>query len=199
MQLGRQQLRGRIRRAALLDSALDLIAEGGVQALTHRQVSKRAGMPPATAGYYFPTKDELVEQALLHYVHGREGRLSRVLKEASVGAVDPADLCRRVIGAMVEAQAKTLVLEQETYLEASRRPALHQALADSLVAMATLCEPVLARIGTFDPVMAGRCLASVIDGLALHRSLGLLDEEADAVLIEGLVQVLSSPAPFPAA
>lgn len=198
MTVGQQQLRGRIRRAALLDAALEVIAAGGIAALTHREVSRRAGMPPATTGYYFPTKDELVEQALLHHVRRRAARLARVVEEASAGATEPADLCRRVVVAMVQAQSDTLVLEQETYLEASRRPTLRQEVARSLEDMARVCEPVLARIGTFDPVMAGRCLASVIDGLALHRALHLLDAEADAVLIEGLVQVLSSSAPFPA-
>ncbi|MFI5426371.1 TetR/AcrR family transcriptional regulator [Aeromicrobium sp. UC242_57] len=57
------QERSRARREALLDAAIDLFAEGGSRAITHRAVAARAGLPSATTTYYFESIDELIRAA----------------------------------------------------------------------------------------------------------------------------------------
>src|SRR6476660_7553581 len=52
------------RRAALLEAAAQLTAEVGADAVTHRAVAARAGVPLSTTSYFFSSIDELVTEAL---------------------------------------------------------------------------------------------------------------------------------------
>ncbi len=54
------------RREELLNSVVDVIAEGGLAAATMRSVAERADVSLALVQYYFRTKDELLEAAFLH-------------------------------------------------------------------------------------------------------------------------------------
>ncbi len=47
-------------REDVLDSAVALARESGLQELTFRSVGRRAGIPDRTVVYYFPTKDQLI-------------------------------------------------------------------------------------------------------------------------------------------
>ncbi len=58
------QERSRLRRDELLAAAIELFAEGGSRAITHRAVAARAGLPSATTTYYFESIDELIREAL---------------------------------------------------------------------------------------------------------------------------------------
>ena len=62
----------RDRRALLADAAIDLLAEEGMRALTHRAVDARAGLPLGTTSAYFRTR-----QALLTAVVKRLSDLDR--------------------------------------------------------------------------------------------------------------------------
>jgi AcrR family transcriptional regulator len=62
---GRQEHRPMAeRREQLLDAAVEVMRDGGVQALTTRSVTTRAGLPHGAFHYCFASKDDLV-QALL--------------------------------------------------------------------------------------------------------------------------------------
>ncbi|GAA0918395.1 TetR/AcrR family transcriptional regulator [Nonomuraea longicatena] len=57
------QARAVHRRAALLDAAAALLAEGGSAAVSHRAVAQRAALPLAATTYYFASRDELIAEA----------------------------------------------------------------------------------------------------------------------------------------
>ncbi len=63
---------GEDRRAAILDSALNLFAEHGVAGTTIAQIAKQAGVTPAMVHYYFGNRegvvDALVEEKLVFVV-----------------------------------------------------------------------------------------------------------------------------------
>lgn len=65
------------RRAVLADAAIDVVAEDGMRALTHRAVDARAGLPTGTTSAYFRTR-----QALLTALVRRLAELDRVELEA---------------------------------------------------------------------------------------------------------------------
>ena len=46
----------------MLDAALEVVGEGGVQGLSLREVAKRAGVSHAAPYHHFPTKDSLVAE-----------------------------------------------------------------------------------------------------------------------------------------
>lgn len=65
------------RRAVLADAAIDVVAEDGMRALTHRAVDARAGLPTGTTSAYFRTR-----QALLTALVRRLAELDRIELEA---------------------------------------------------------------------------------------------------------------------
>lgn len=62
--------KGERRRQALVEAAAALLVEGGFDAVRHRAVAERAGLPLASTTYYFDSLDELVVAAVEH--HGRD-------------------------------------------------------------------------------------------------------------------------------
>jgi AcrR family transcriptional regulator len=52
------------RRGALVSAAAELLCEGGFEAVRHRAVARRAGLPLASTTYYFSSLDELVGNAV---------------------------------------------------------------------------------------------------------------------------------------
>ncbi|MGN0100195.1 MAG: TetR/AcrR family transcriptional regulator [Dietzia sp.] len=69
-------------------AAADLIAEGGVEALTHRAVAARAGVAVGTTTRYFATIDDLRRHAL-EYLADRVDRDLAELAEGLAAADDP--------------------------------------------------------------------------------------------------------------
>lgn len=51
------------RRTALVDAAIEVLADQGARGLTFRAVDQRAGVPTGTASNYFPNRDALLVQA----------------------------------------------------------------------------------------------------------------------------------------
>ena len=56
--------KGQARRNALLDAVLTVLERDGASAVTHRAVASEAGVPVASATYYFATLDDLYLSAL---------------------------------------------------------------------------------------------------------------------------------------
>jgi len=56
--------KGERRRYALVSAAADLLCEGGFDAVRHRAVARRAGLPLASTTYYFSSLDDLIEKAV---------------------------------------------------------------------------------------------------------------------------------------
>ena len=69
-------------------AAADLIAEGGVEALTHRAVAARAGVAVGTTTRYFATIDDLRRHALEYLAESVDQDLAK-LAEGLAAADDP--------------------------------------------------------------------------------------------------------------
>ena len=61
-----QQERRAASRTALLDAAVDCLAEDGYASLTTRRVAERAGVSQGTQMHYFPTKTQFLTEAIRH-------------------------------------------------------------------------------------------------------------------------------------
>src|SRR4051812_49583078 len=59
--------KGERRRQALVEAAIGLLVDGGFDAVRHRAVAERAGLPLASTTYYFDSLDELVTAAIEHH------------------------------------------------------------------------------------------------------------------------------------
>ncbi len=87
--------KGERRRCALVSAAADLLCEGGIDAVRHRAVAARAGLPLASTTYYFSSLDDLIAKAV-EYVGLRETEQLRLqvatLSRRRRGAESTADL-----------------------------------------------------------------------------------------------------------
>ena len=61
-----------VRRSAMLDAVITLIAEHGLAGVTHRATDSAAGLPQGSSNYYFPKKSDLLRAAADHLAHELE-------------------------------------------------------------------------------------------------------------------------------
>jgi AcrR family transcriptional regulator len=114
--------------ARILDAACDLIAAEGIDDVRIARVAQRAGASTSLVHHYFSTREELLEQALIHSFEragddrfgdeeGNEGG------EAPAGAAALAEAIRESLPAPGE-QEREWVLWVELWLRAVREPDL---------------------------------------------------------------------------
>jgi DNA-binding transcriptional regulator YbjK len=180
-----QQERSHLRREALLQAAIELIAEGGLQCVTHRAVAARAGLPSSTVGYFFDSIDDLAAEALRAYME-REMADYRELGRAA-GSVDR--LVRLVGHRAVNVQ---LALAQvSSYLEAARNPAMREPAVQILDGFRTLAADLLRSIGHPHPEAVSPAMVALLDGFMLAQ-LADRDTPLDpAVLIDAVYSLLT--------
>lgn len=173
------QERGRARRDALLRAAIELLAEGGARAVTHRAVATRAGVPLAATTYYFESIGHLTEEALRLHVAERVDELRELAADAAAGR-SALDMAGRFIDALVHRESEAIIAQFEVYLEAARNPALREAVAEALDAFEALAEGALTVIGARRPAAAAAAFVAVVNGFALTRLARPRSEEADS-------------------
>ncbi len=125
------------RQYALVSAAAELLCEGGFDAVRHRAVARRAGLPLAATTYYFSSLDDLIVKAVEHVgtleaqqLRERVAGLSRRRRAAEATVDVLVDL---LVGdeACDGDQSDTQVSEQlisryERYIACARQPALRE-------------------------------------------------------------------------
>ncbi|MDG4757803.1 TetR/AcrR family transcriptional regulator [Micromonospora sp. WMMD710] len=171
------------RIALLADAAIELIADGGMRALTHRAVDGRAGMPAGTTSAYLRTR-----QALIEAVVGRLAERDRddlAVFDLPTGPPPPppgprlgaADL-DRLAGGVAEVldrwlstgRSRTLA-RYACLLEAAHRPELRGILHHG-TGLRTQSRDLLSRAGAADPERQGDQFVAFVDGLLFDRLVG---------------------------
>ncbi|RPE29596.1 TetR/AcrR family transcriptional regulator [Kitasatospora cineracea] len=117
------------RRAALLDAALEVLAEEGARGLTFRAVDQRAAVPAGTASNYFANRDALLAQCA-DRVYERLEPDADTLAQGLEGPRDAARvtaLMHQVVDRVAAFPTGFLAL-LELRLAALRRPELREVL-----------------------------------------------------------------------
>jgi TetR/AcrR family transcriptional regulator, regulator of biofilm formation and stress response len=173
------QARSRRRRDALLTAALELIAEGGARAVTHRAVAARAGLPAATTTYFFDSIQQLVEAALRRHVSDRVTELEGLAMDAIRGGRSAEQVATRFAASLAERSREATSAQFEVYLEAARNPAMREPVAQALAAFERLAELALGTLGAKRPAEAAAAFVCLIDGFALHKLARPRGDEAE--------------------
>ena len=166
------------RREAILDAALELIAERGTEQLTHRSVAEQAGVPLGSTTYYFASRDELVREAFRRYVVRVLGELTAMARRAR-----PRDAAA-LVEMLVEVARHdlsgdwrwSLVVEHELMLRAARDPELAEEFHGYERALASGLAEALESLGAPQPFDSARTLIAVVRGFELD---GLTRPDAD--------------------
>ena len=120
--------KGERRRCALVSAAAELLCEGGFEAVRHRAVARRAGLPLASTTYYFSSLDELIAAAVEYIGMGEAAQMrSRVsaLSRRRRGAESTADvLVDLLLDDPGSADTEQLISRYERYIACARQPAL---------------------------------------------------------------------------
>ena len=99
----RRRLPPEMRRAALLEAALEVFAELGFERATLHDVAERAGVTKGAVYHYFASKDEL----FLELVRGRLRELV-IASDARIAAADPAASRATLLREVLEQTWETL-------------------------------------------------------------------------------------------
>ncbi|MFQ5747631.1 MAG: TetR/AcrR family transcriptional regulator [Gemmatimonadota bacterium] len=95
--------------AAILEAARDLLAEGGLSALSMRAVAARIGLSATAIYRYFDCKEDLVDRVVKHGFQRSESYLWRAIEDLPVGSMER-------IAALGEAYIR-FAIENEQYFK----------------------------------------------------------------------------------
>lgn len=148
------------RRERIARAAITVVAERGVDKVTHRAVAAAADVPLGSTTYHFATLDELLAVALEQAAQDNVAQLREWAEALPEGQDLAAALSDLVLGFLGPERTRTVV-EHELYVAALHRPALQQASTEWDAALRDLFTSYT------DPV-TGRMLSAVFCGLLLQ-------------------------------
>ncbi len=114
----------------ILNAACDLIADDGIDAVRIARVAQRAGASTALVHHYFSTREELLEQALIHsFEQAGEERFGEEAPAAAASATETLAVAIRESLPYPGVQRREWVLWVELWLRAVRDEQLGEVAA----------------------------------------------------------------------
>lgn len=199
MTAGASTPKGERRRAALVDAAAALLTEGGFEAVRHRAVAERAGLPLASTTYYFDSLDDLVAAAVEHQSRTEQERGRRCLEELATRDRDVDALVDLMLELLLgperedsHADAEAVLLRYERLVATGRREYLRPLMRTLSAELKVLLGEILARSGKrVDDAEIARLIA-LTDG-AVVNALVAVDPEPRAAAARMLHDALGPP------
>jgi DNA-binding transcriptional regulator YbjK len=186
------------RRRALLDAAIEVIAEQGIGRATHREIARRAGLPLGTTSYFFDSIEDLVLEAQRVFSQELLARIDALRALLADQRMTPRQAIDGLADVLLAEPAAQIISQFDVYLHATRQPELRDAVAAVIAGFEALTEAALTAAGARRPHQAARAFVALIDGFALHRVTWPRGEQDREALREGLhdlflSQTLTSP------
>ncbi|WP_410627573.1 TetR/AcrR family transcriptional regulator [Amycolatopsis sp. cmx-8-4] len=167
--------KGERRRGALVEAAAKLLVEGGFDAVRHRAVAERAGLPLASTTYYFDSLEDLVAAAVEHHGNAELETGRRRLEELATRNRGVQAMVELVLDMLLgpesgdeEADAEAVLLRYERLVATGRRPYLRPLMRTLSVQLNELLTEIFARSGT--PVREAELekLVALVDGAVVN-------------------------------
>jgi AcrR family transcriptional regulator len=83
-----EKVRSRETETAILEAARDLLAEGGLDALSMRAVAAKVGLSATAIYHWFKGKEDLVDRVVLHGFKRSEAYMWKAIEHLPVGSMD---------------------------------------------------------------------------------------------------------------
>jgi len=164
--------KGERRSEEILRATLRVIGARGADAVTHRAVAREAGVPLSATTYYFSSKEDLLERALLLAAREETERLERLVLDLAPSALSAGEwaaaVSAQLAGDLDDDPAKHVALF-ELGLEAARTPALRAELARWQEANLRLAEVGCRAVGSDEPELDARLVVATLTGLLLEQ------------------------------
>ncbi|WP_083666686.1 TetR family transcriptional regulator [Saccharomonospora sp. CUA-673] len=188
--------KGERRRHALVTAAAELLAEGGFDAVRHRAVAERAGLPLASTTYYFDSLDDLVAAATEH--HGR-GELAK-----GRARLDALSTEHRGLDTVVELVLDQLLgedpahdavlLRYERLVATGRRPYLRPLMRTLSGELRELLAEIFVKSGIETDARRIEQMIAVVDGAVVNAFIAV-DPDPRGVAARMLRETLASSLP----
>jgi TetR/AcrR family transcriptional regulator, regulator of biofilm formation and stress response len=151
-------------REDIVRSVLEIIAENGIESVTHRSAASKTGVSPGTVTYHFATRDSLIDAALTQYVSEYQAGLAEAVANQPIASREA--LIRFLVGttALAPDHLTLSIIEAEMALLAQRTGRLAGVLQAWQRSMEPILSEVLEAIGVARPVEAARTLVAVCRG-----------------------------------
>jgi DNA-binding transcriptional regulator YbjK len=192
--------KGERRRYALVSAAAELLSESGFEAVRHRAVARRAGLPLASTTYYFSSLDDLIASAVAHIgmqevaqLRAQVGTLSRRRRSADKTADLLVEL---LVGSESEPRlTEQLISRYERHIACARLPGLREIQRRTMRQRVDAVANVIERSGRSVRPELVSALICTIDGAVVSA---LVDELQDprAVARATVIDVIDAVAPF---
>ena len=189
--------KGERRRYALVSAAAELLAEGGFEAVRHRAVAGRAGLPLASTTYYFSSLDDLIARAVEHIgmieiaqLRSRVSSLSRRRR----GPETTAEVLVNLLVGDVTAPGliDQLISRYERHIACTRLPALRETMRRSLRQRAEAVAEAIERSGRSVHIELVCTLICAVDGSVVSALVEGSDPRAAALAtVIDLIEVLA--------
>ena len=177
------------RRRAIVTAAAELVTEVGVDAMTHRMVAARAGVPLGATTQYFDTLDDLRAAALAHLAEEIDARVDGVRVALEEQGASARSITRLLVAA--RAAARTHQADPAGVTAPGHAPSLRVRAPDVTARRTRLNAPV------HGPRRA-ETAAIFIDGVLWHSLIS--DTPPDEPTIEaGLAAILGETGRSPGA
>ncbi|ORW24614.1 TetR/AcrR family transcriptional regulator [Mycobacterium palustre] len=195
--------KGERRRYALVSAAAELLAEGGFEAVRHRAVARRAGLPLASTTYYFSSLDDLIARAVEHIgmieiaqLRARVNELSRRRRGPETTAEVLVDL---LVGDLFDPSlVEQLISRYERHIACTRLPALRETMRRSLRQRAEAVAEAIERSGRSVHIELVRTLVCAVDGAVVSALVEGSDARAAAMgTVVDIIDVLAPIDPRP--
>ncbi|MGP4016733.1 TetR/AcrR family transcriptional regulator [Saccharopolyspora sp. 5N708] len=183
-----RRVKGERRRRAIIDATLRVVARDGVAAVSHRNIAREAGVPPASIAYYFAGIDGLLVATLLESCETMLVEMDLLRERIHENSEWPRAIAELLAGMVREHRERTIG-EYELYLLAARRPALRPA-ARRWIEIAT----GLVNHGAGGDPAVIRALFAAIDGLLMQALIA--DEPPTAEELEPALRFLMQPVDY---
>ncbi|MFE1592838.1 TetR/AcrR family transcriptional regulator [Nocardia sp. NPDC058705] len=174
------------RRATISDAVMRLLARDGLESISLRHVAAEAGVSAGQVQHYFPSKEAMMEFATTTIAERIAARITAAGPDPDLHQILTALL---PTGPESAADARVLI----GYLAfASVRPHIAETLATNGVGFR---DHIAAMITDHpDPTAAAESLLALLDGLALHVTIGQLSQEkAQALLTAAIDETQGTP------
>jgi DNA-binding transcriptional regulator YbjK len=165
--------KGERRRQALVASAAALLAEGGFDAVRHRTVAERAGLPLASTTYYFGSLDDLIIAAVQHEAREELDNGRARLDEVPDEPQDTGTLIELMLDLLLgtrsrDGGAEPVLLRYERLIGSPRRPYLAPIMRELTAELHKLLGEIFTRCGievSHDRMLE---LTALVDGAVVN-------------------------------
>src|SRR5947209_9900478 len=178
--------KGERRRYALVSAAAELLAEGGFEAVRHRAVARRAGLPLASTTYYFSSLDDVIARAVEHIAMIEVAQLRARVTALSRRRRGPETTAEVLVDLLVgdvsgPGLADQLISRYERHIACTRLPALRETMRRSLRQRAEAVAEAIERSGRSVHIELVCTLICAVDGSVVSALVEGRDPRAAAL------------------